>query len=150
MEFGPWFIVRQSPENARLIRTAGEVNHSKPEWVLGQVVQAVADIRSQRDGPIKLVCFGLAFKPDIDDLRESPALKIAKTLSMLDGVKLQVVEPFISELPGDLSENCELVDTRHAQDTADIALLLVDHSEFKTLKKDDFHGSVIDTKGIWD
>lgn len=146
----PWFIVSQSPEQAKLIRTAREVNDSKPEWVLGQVVQAIADVREQKDGPVKVACFGLAFKPDIDDLRESPALQIAKTLSMLDGVEMTAIEPFISELPESFAGKCTLVKTDTAQKTADIALLLVDHTEFRALKRKDFPGIVIDTKGIWD
>ncbi|PHQ98143.1 MAG: UDP-N-acetyl-D-mannosamine dehydrogenase [Marinosulfonomonas sp.] len=146
----PWFIVSQSPEQAKLIRTAREVNDSKPEWVLGQVVQAIAKVRQQKDGPVKVACFGLAFKPDIDDLRESPALQIAKTLSMLDGVEMTAVEPFISELPESFSGKCTLGKTSVAQKSADIALLLVDHTEFRSLKRKDFPGIVIDTKGIWD
>ncbi len=146
----PWFIVSQSPEQAKLIRTAREVNDSKPEWVLGQVVQAIAKVRQQKDGPVKVACFGLAFKPDIDDLRESPALQIAKTLSMLDGVEMTAVEPFISELPESFSGKCTLSKTSAAQKSADIALLLVDHTEFRSLKRKDFPGIVIDTKGIWD
>jgi len=145
----PWFIVSQSPDHARLIRTGREVNDSKPEWVLGKVAQAIADLKRSGHGTVKVACFGLAFKPDIDDLRESPALGIAQTLAALDGVELLAVEPFISELPPGFGSNAALVDAQTAVAGADVGVLLVDHTEFRHRDMSGFTGALIDTRGIW-
>lgn len=80
----PWFIVAQNPQQARLIRTAREVNDGKPHWVVDQVKAAVADCPAATDkraSEVKIACFGLAFKPNIDDLRESPAMGIAQSIA---------------------------------------------------------------------
>ncbi len=145
----PWFIVSQSPDHAKLIRTGREVNDQKPEWVLGKVTTAIAKLKKQGHGTVKLACFGLAFKPDIDDLRESPALEIAQTLSALDGVELLAVEPFIDELPIGFGDHTKLVDAKTAAKDADVAVLLVDHTEFRTMDMGRFEGPIIDTRGIW-
>lgn len=80
----PWFIVAQNPQQARLIRTAREVNDHKPEWVIEQVKAQVADClnaTNKRASELTIACFGLAFKPNIDDLRESPAMEIAAQIA---------------------------------------------------------------------
>jgi UDP-N-acetyl-D-mannosaminuronic acid dehydrogenase len=146
----PWFIVNADPDQARLIRTAREVNDSKPEWVLGKV-------RAALDGVTRpvIAVLGLAFKPDIDDLRESPARKIAGRLAddFPDG-EVIVVEPHVSELPAELANrrNVRLTDIRDAVADADVVLLLVDHSTFREVTPEAVGavpGRVIDTRGIW-
>jgi UDP-N-acetyl-D-mannosaminuronic acid dehydrogenase len=134
----PWFIVARAPEHARLVRTAREVNDAKPEWVLEKARQAVGDFllanpeRSARS--VVIACLGLAFKPNIDDLRESPALSIAEKLaSTFDGTTL-IVEPNIRELPESLADH-KKVDVDYAIENADILVLLVAHREFEGLKK---------------
>lgn len=151
----PWFIVSKTPEVARLIRTAREVNDGKPEWVIAEVEKAVGQSLLNNHwktaGDIKIACFGLAFKPDIDDLRESPALSIVSRLvSKLPGEFL-VVEPNISVLPNGLTDaRVTLCTQEHAVECADVILMLVDHVQFKeavpTFSKRQL---VIDTKGIW-
>ncbi|WP_127021647.1 UDP-N-acetyl-D-mannosamine dehydrogenase [Rheinheimera mangrovi] len=144
----PWFIVSKSPQLARLIRTAREVNDSKPVWVLDQVKQKVADyLIANPEKTVKeltIACYGLAFKPDIDDLRESPALEISKQLSAIYP-NCVWVEPNIDELPEKLASN-SLVSLEHALTNANVHLLLVDHKDFKQVRP---NGLVIDTKGIW-
>jgi UDP-N-acetyl-D-mannosaminuronic acid dehydrogenase len=144
----PWFIVSADRENSRLIRTAREVNDGKPKWVIDKVLQA-AEHHSE---PV-VAALGLAFKADIDDLRESPAMKIAEDLSRtLPHARVLAVEPNIDVLPKRLEqlENVELKDYEAAIKEADIVLLLVDHKEFKDLKATALAGkTVIDTKGIW-
>ncbi|MDT4833976.1 UDP-N-acetyl-D-mannosamine dehydrogenase [compost metagenome] len=141
----PWFIVSKTPEQARLIRTAREVNDSKPELVIEKVKAEAARFKSPR-----IACFGLAFKPDIDDLRESPALEITKKLSDLFPDAVLAVEPNIEQLPSKLEAHINLVDVSTALDKADIAVLLVDHKEFKSVSRDKLGRLiVIDTKGIW-
>lgn len=146
----PWFIVSDSPANARLMRTAREVNDSKPDWVLGKAVRAIAECRRNNPGElVRVACFGLAFKPDVDDLRESPALRIAEALAGTPDIDLRIVEPFIDELPVSLSGKARLFDPYAALDEADVALLLVDHSAFRDINVGGFRGALIDTRGVW-
>lgn len=150
----PWFIVSAAPEEARLIRIAREVNDSKPHWVIDKVKLAIADILiknpSKTAENLTIACLGLSFKPDIDDLRESPAVEIVKQVLSMHPGRVTVVEPYISELPSILSGPVELVDIDTCLASADVVLLLVDHNEFKAIPADkvkDLH--VIDTKGLW-
>lgn len=131
----PWFIVSETPEEARLIRTAREVNDGKPQWVINKVNESVGKFLSENPDKtakdVTIACFGLTFKPDIDDLRESPALKIAVDISKMDFGKLLIVEPNINSLPVELSGKAELCDSDQAVVETDIVLLLVDHRKFK-------------------
>lgn len=145
----PWFIVSKTPEQAHLIRTAREVNDSKPEWVIDQVKIKIAEfLQANPEKTIKdvtVACYGLAFKPDIDDLRESPALEITKKLAE-QGLNILAIEPNIENLPLSLPLNMKLINVDE-RDIADIHLILVDHKEFKKIN---FHlyKSIIDTKGL--
>ena len=109
----PWFIVSSAPEEARLIHMARQVNDSKPNWVVDKVKAAVAEFLIQNplrtSESLVVSCFGVAFKPDIDDLRESPALEITKRLVKELPGKVNVVEPNVSELSDDLRNNAELL-----------------------------------------
>lgn len=149
----PWFIVSQNPEQARLIRTAREVNDNKPLWVINQVKAAIADCLAEtgrRASELTIACFGLAFKPNIDDLRESPAMEIAEMLAEWHGGKTLVVEPNIHELPGKLVGHCELTSADVALAQADVLVMLVDHKEFKAVPADKVHQPwIVDTKGVW-
>ena len=146
----PWFIVSKTPEEAQIIHTARKVNDRKPEWVIEKVKLAIADFlqanpeKTARE--VTIACYGLAFKPDIDDLRESPALQIANYIGNTHPGKVLAVEPNIGLLPNNIN-SLQLVNFDFAQDEADIGLLLVDHSEFKTKKNKTV--LLIDTKGIW-
>jgi UDP-N-acetyl-D-mannosaminuronic acid dehydrogenase len=126
----PWFIVHSAPEQSRLIRTARDVNDGKPHWVIDRIGEAldsfVAQGRAQKDVTIAL--FGLAFKPDVDDLRESPAVEIAAHLLARVDAEILAVEPHIKRLPEGL-EGCRLADMEEAA-RADIVVLLVRHRPF--------------------
>jgi UDP-N-acetyl-D-mannosaminuronic acid dehydrogenase len=146
----PWFIVSQAPEEARIIRTAREVNDGKPEWVLAKVHQAVAEHAVGSDRPARIVCLGLAFKPNIDDLRGSPALAIVERLATLYPGQVDVVEPFVTELPPSLAGRSRLLHTGAAVQEADILLLLVDHDDFRVMPVPIRSGlRIVDTRGVW-
>ncbi|WP_343313825.1 UDP-N-acetyl-D-mannosamine dehydrogenase [Brucella sp. BE17] len=147
----PWFIVASAPEQAKLVRQAREVNDSKPRWVVDKVDAAVCDWKNSNPGKTpKVACFGLAFKPNIDDLRESPALGISRQIAGRDDIRLLVVEPHIDKLPPKL-ENAFLVTADEALKTADICVLLVDHAVFRTGNTPHTDRQiVIDTRGLWD
>lgn len=148
----PWFIVSKTPDKARIIRTAREVNDGKPQWVINQVKQGIADfLQANPEKTVKditIACYGLAFKPNIDDLRESPALKIAEEISTTHGGLTLVVEPNIEELPERLQGKLNLVAKEEADAKADVAILLVDHNQFKGQRPEQV-STVIDTRGIW-
>lgn len=145
----PWFIVAKTPEQARLIRTAREVNDAKPNWVIDQVKIKIAEFLQENPSKtikdVTVACYGLAFKPDIDDLRESPALEITKQLAE-QGLNILAIEPNIQELPHNLPNNIKLVELNE-RDAADIHVVLVDHKQFKLHKP--LQKSIVDTKGIW-
>ena len=135
----PWFIVDRSPEHSKLIRTAREVNDSKPDWVIDRVRRCADKFKNPT-----IACLGLAFKADVDDLRESPAFDIVKKLKAMNVGKLLVCEPNLKE-----HEDFELCNIEEAVKAADIILLLVDHRKFKALKATELvEKVVIDTRGI--
>ena len=142
----PWFIVDSAPETAKIIRTAREVNDHKPEWVVSQIAQFAADQNTDT-----VICMGLAFKPDIDDLRESPAVNIVESL-MAKGLKVLAVEPNIQALPERLNnKNCELIELSAMDQHPDSPkALLVAHSQFKrwVVRKGTEQSSLLDYCGL--
>ncbi|BCV31889.1 MULTISPECIES: UDP-N-acetyl-D-mannosamine dehydrogenase [Gammaproteobacteria] len=146
----PWFIVSKTPNEAQLIHTARKVNDAKPAWVIDKVKLAIADFlqanptKTAKD--VTIACYGLAFKPDIDDLRESPAMAITQKIAEIHVGKVLAVEPNIELIPSKL-QHIELTDFSVASKIADIQVLLVDHKLFRENPITD--GIVIDTKGIW-
>ncbi|GAA5163930.1 UDP-N-acetyl-D-mannosamine dehydrogenase [Ornithinimicrobium tianjinense] len=144
----PWFIVSAAPEEARLIRTARNVNDDKPGYVISKVKEALGDA----EAPV-VAALGLAFKPDIDDMRESPALNITAQLAdELPDASILAVEPNVEALPGKLANrrNIALTPLEEAIERADVVALLVDHREFKALDRSLLDGkAVVDTRGTW-
>ena len=143
----PWFIVSKTPKQAQLIRQAREINDNKPVWVIQKVNEQVdrfLEINPEKERKdVTVACFGLAFKPDIDDLRESPALQITRELINTSGCNVIAVEPNVESI----REDFELVNLDTAFAKADVYVLLVDHYQFKRFKPAvEF---VVDTKGIW-
>ena len=143
----PWFIVAADPVNARLIRLSREINDGMPDRVVEQVLSAAVDLKT----PV-IAALGLAFKPNIDDLRESPAVHVVQKLaSVLDEGRILAVEPNIAELPVKLSGygNVELVSYDEAVEQADVVVLLVNHDEFVVRPDLGPNVKVIDTRGVW-
>lgn len=120
----PWFIVARDEANARMIRTAREVNNYKTEWVIEQIKLAAADVNVRTGKKPTIACLGLAFKPDIDDLRESPALEVAETLSA-QGYGVVAVEPNISS-----HADFTLLSLDSALYNCEVIAVLVKHREF--------------------
>jgi UDP-N-acetyl-D-mannosaminuronic acid dehydrogenase len=141
----PWFIVNSCPEQAKLIKQARLVNDYKPHYVLEQIVAAADQFKR----PV-IACLGLAFKADIDDLRESPALDIVKALATKNIGTVLAVEPNIKELPQSLAGGSVQLSTfANAMEQANVVVVLVDHKQFKVADKAGFARKVvIDTRGV--
>jgi len=139
----PWFIVSAGGDDAKLIKTARLRNDYKSEWVIEKIKNAALDVEKQKSKPAKIACLGLAFKPDIDDLRESPALYITQQLSAsMDNV--MAVEPNIPldmdpKKLGILNKTFKLVDVFQAIEEADIIVFLVAHKQYKRLDLSDLN-----------
>lgn len=140
----PWFIVDSAPEHARLIRTARAVNDDKPRYVIDRVERAAKRFKD----PV-IACLGLAFKANIDDLRESPALEIAHALAERFSGQVVAVEPNIRELPETLEGKVRLCELNEALVRADVVVILVDHAQFKRVDPVRLQAKVvIDTRGL--
>jgi UDP-N-acetyl-D-mannosaminuronic acid dehydrogenase len=140
----PWFVVAKDPAHARLIHTARNVNDYKTEWVITQVANHIKLLQASLKRKPTVACFGLAFKPDIDDLRESPALLVAEKIANME-CELLVVEPNIED-----HDSFTLCDPVKAYDYADLLIFLVKHRQFIDLVKRANLGSktVLDYCGI--
>ena len=149
----PWFIVAQNPQQARLIHTARLVNDGKPLWVVDRVKAAVADclaVTDKRASEVKIACFGLAFKPNIDDLRESPAVEVAHLIAEWHAGETLAVEPNVEQLPKSLAGHVTLTPIAEALQQADVIVMLVDHQQFRAIRPEEIKQTwVVDTKGVW-
>lgn len=145
----PWFIVASAPNETDLIRAARKVNDAKP----GSIVAEVLD--TARNGRAAVVaCLGLAYKADIDDMRESPSIDVVRGLAKAGGLKLLVVEPNVDNLPDEIAElpGVELAMLDDAVQAADIVVLLTDHRPFAQINRAKLEAggkTVIDTRGLW-
>jgi len=128
----PWFIVHAGGKDAKMIRTAREVNTYKTEWVIEKIKNAALQFENEHGKKAKVACMGLAFKPDIDDLRESPALYITRRL-IAGGLDVLAVEPNVEEF-----QEFPLTNYKDALEEADVITFLVAHKEFKNLQKEEF------------
>ncbi|WP_164496336.1 UDP-N-acetyl-D-mannosamine dehydrogenase [Ferruginivarius sediminum] len=143
----PWFLIANAPEETRLMQAARRVNDVKSHAVLERVRRQMRRFRE----PV-VACLGLSYKPDVDDLRESPALHIVEELARDDEMQLLVVEPHLKTLPATLAEaiHVEKVEMNDALSRADILVLLVGHREFRKVDmRKIYERVVIDTVGLW-
>jgi UDP-N-acetyl-D-mannosaminuronic acid dehydrogenase len=149
----PWFLVGAAPAQARLIRTAREVNDAQPGLVVDRVLAAVGSLAGPRGAAPRVAALGLAFKPDIDDLRESPAVEVVGRLATaVPEASIDVVEPHVAALPPALAAypNVALAGLEQAVRRADVVLLLVDHTEFSGVDRAALAATtVVDTRGLW-
>lgn len=142
----PWFLVSAAPEQTPLIRTAREVNDGKVAHVIARAEAMVAAHPASR-----VACLGLAFKANIDDFRESPALKVATALATRFGERIAIVEPYAETLPAILADTgAVLIDVDAALESCDALIVLVDHDIFRSIPLDERADKrVYDTRGIW-
>ncbi len=142
----PWFIVNSAPDVTPLIRVAGEVNLKKPHWVITQVEALVATFSKPS---VTIACLGVAFKADIDDLRESPSLEIVAHLAKNKKLNLIVNEPNVEALPDHITDlGVTLAPLDAVLASADMVLLLVDHAPYKRMDWSAVNVPVLDTKGV--
>ena len=142
----PWFLVHADRTNTPLIRTAREVNDGKTDHVIARAIELIEHLPHGN-----VACMGLAFKANIDDFRESPALKIAESLATRFGPRIGVVEPYASELPHNLaSTGATLLDLDDALERCAVLIVLVDHDLFRSVPLAERENKlVLDTRGIW-
>ncbi|OYX66376.1 MAG: UDP-N-acetyl-D-mannosamine dehydrogenase [Sphingomonadales bacterium 32-64-17] len=143
----PWFIIDSAPQEARLIRMAREVNDDKPHRVVAQVERL-----ANRFKVPTIACYGITYKPDVDDVRESPALEIVEAVARLEGAQVLVVEPNLGALPKVLADlpNVKLASAEEAREQADIVAFLVSHRQFQRMDADSFLAkAIVDTTGMF-
>jgi len=142
----PWFIVHGDPANSRIIRTAREVNLAKTDYVVEQASKLIDDHPGAQ-----VACLGLAFKPNIDDFRESPALEVAHRLAKRYGPRIKLVEPYAQGVPAEfVGTGATLIDIDDALENCAVFIVLVDHDVFKSVPVDErVDKAVYDTRGLW-
>lgn len=144
----PWFIAHAAPHLTPLIQAAREVNDGMPKVVADRVVHVCKDLAD----PV-VACLGLTYKAGVADLRESPAIEVVKELQRRKKGRILVVEPYVSELPSEISNcgNIELVGLEDGLSAADVVVLLTDHSVFAEIDQETLTSkSVVDSRGLWD
>jgi UDP-N-acetyl-D-mannosaminuronic acid dehydrogenase len=142
----PWFIVHGAPEQSPLIRTARNVNDGKVDHVIARAAALITD-----NPTLTVGCMGLAFKANIDDFRESPAMKVAVELTSRFGSRISIVEPYAASLPrGFDGSGAQLIDLDTALLECGILITLVDHDAFKAIPLAERAGKIVyDVRGIW-
>ena len=142
----PWFLVHGAPEHSRLIRTAREVNIAKTAHVIG-----AAEMLVSQHPKARVACLGLAFKPNIDDFRESPAVEVAAALARRFGPQIDIVEPYARGLPMEFAgTGARLIDLDSALSECELLIVLVDHDLFKSIPIEERADKIVyDTRGLW-
>ena len=136
----PWFIVSSAPEESRLIRTAREVNDNKPEWLVHKIMQHADRFKNPIVG-----CFGITYKADVEDVRESPSLEVVKLLAGKSDIRVVVCDPMVKRLPSEL-HSLNKISFNSIDETcqsADIVAFLVGHRQFRRMDPNQFLNKVV-------
>jgi len=136
----PWFITSSFPNNSSLIRTAREVNLHKETWVFNKIMEYARKLRHKLKREVKIGCYGISFKPDVDDTRESPAMNIVLEI-LSNNLDVVICDPNIKN-----NDQFDLVTLDEIYNSVDIHVLLVSHSEF--YKLDFTNKNVLDFCGL--
>ncbi|MEA3450299.1 MAG: UDP-N-acetyl-D-mannosamine dehydrogenase [Bacteroidota bacterium] len=139
----PWFIVSQDKENSKIIKVAREINNYKTDWVIEKIINMALEWKLNNSKIPTVALMGLAFKPNIDDLREAPAVKVAESLLKNNNMNLLLVEPNL-----EFSDKFDLVSIEVAQQEADIIVYLVSHDEFLKMSNSNSNKKVLDFCGV--
>jgi UDP-N-acetyl-D-mannosaminuronic acid dehydrogenase len=142
----PWFVISAAPKTAQLMRAARLVNNAKPTHLARQIQRHAERFKA----PV-VACFGLSYKPDVEDLRESPAVEIVHQLAGNPKLRILICDPFVTSLPGELgaSSNVSLATIDIARKQADVVAFLVRHTEFTKLTPELFLDKiVVDAVGL--
>ena len=143
----PWFIVAMAPNESKLIRTAREVNDSKPHFVEQKIFALAEKHKAAKD---EVLLLGLTYKPDVDDFRESPSMEIAHRITKKLGNKVLVHDPFLEKESNLIGQLRLTEDLEKSLDKAKIVVLLVDHKIYKQIPKEKLAGKdALDTRGTW-
>ncbi len=146
----PWFLVHSAPDEARIIALARRLNDGKVDWSVSKVLDKLNSMPAPETGRHKITCLGLAFKPDIDDLRESPALQFCKALVATNRFDVCIVEPHIDKLPQDLAQGAKLVSLPDAFAGSDLVVALVKHDAFvRAIRAQPITAPTVDLCGLW-
>jgi UDP-N-acetyl-D-mannosaminuronic acid dehydrogenase len=142
----PYFIIDAAPRSTRLMSSARRINSERPASVVSDISALLNPATRQT-----VACLGLAFKPNIDDLRESPAVEVVRLLAELPNIRILAAEPHVTALPHELEGlGIQFMDALSAIDQADIVVLLVDHRQFSLIDPDALqHKKLVDTRGLW-
>lgn len=142
----PYFIINAVPDSTAMMQTARRINSDRPHSVVRDVVMLLDPHKAQT-----IACLGLSFKPNIDDMRESPAVDVVRLLTELPNVRILAAEPHAKELPKPLQGiGVEFTDALTAIDQADIVVLLVDHRHFSLIDPAALtEKKLVDTRGLW-
>ena len=146
----PWFLAAGDPVNARIIRTARQVNEAKTDFVIERAKRMIEQLL-ESNPTAKVACLGLAFKPNIDDFRESPAVTVTSALSRRFGSAIRLVEPYAKTLPKDFAgTGAKLVDLDDALAECPMLIVLVDHDLFRSIPLEERENKIVyDTRGLW-
>ncbi len=145
----PWFIIKSNERKTELLQKSREVNLTKTRWLISRIRDEIENIKKekkQHTASIRIALFGLSYKPNVDDLRESPALEIASSISDFEEVEIFIIEPHIQILPNILgSKHCTLTNFDFAVDNSELAVILVSHKGFRSNRKwQEYRGKLLD------
>lgn len=145
----PWFLIETFPQESKLLQAARSINDARPQVIVDQVVRAAKLVTDKKNKKAKVAVLGLTYKPDVDDLRESPALQIARTLAKFDEFELVVCDPNLSNVSMFKQGFNKVVGLWQAFELADIVVILVKHKEFNQLISCDLSSKIIiDPSGL--